>query len=55
MIILIFLAKLNKIYQHLAPYVIAFGMGGKTVPKQQNASNLFALSGNMFDPIIDRE
>lgn len=44
-----------KVYQNLSPFVIGFGMGGKTIPKQQNASNVFALSGNMFNPIIEKE
>lgn len=30
-------------------------MGGKTIPNQKNASNLFALSGDMFDPIVERD
>lgn len=29
-------------------------MAGKTLPKQQNASNIFALSGNMFHPIVEK-
>ncbi|CAI2387430.1 unnamed protein product [Moneuplotes crassus] len=49
------LSQIKKIYQHLCPYVLGYGMGGKTVPKQQNASDLFALSGDMFDPIVERD
>jgi hypothetical protein len=44
-----------KVYKNLAPYVIGFGMGGKTLPKQQNASDIFSLSGNMFNPIVEKD
>ena len=53
-----YLSVLNhilKVYQNLSPFVIGFGMGGKTLPKQQNASNIFALSGNIFNPIVEKE
>lgn len=44
-----------KVYKNLTPYVIGFGMGGKTLPKQQNASDIFSLSGNMFNPIVEKD
>lgn len=31
---------------------MGFGFGGKTCPKQVHASDIFSLSGNMFDPTI---
>lgn len=30
-------------------------MGGKTYPKQQNASDIFSMSGNMFNPVFNQE
>lgn len=44
-----------KVYKNLSPFMMGFGMGGKTYPKQQNASNIFSMSGNMFDPIFDQD
>lgn len=44
-----------KVYQNLTPFIMGYGMGGKTLPKQQNASDIFALSGNMFNPIVDKD
>ena len=44
-----------KVYKNLAPFVMGFGMGGKTYPKQQNASDIFSLTGNMFNPILNKD
>lgn len=49
------LKHIEKVYQHLTPYILGFGMGGKTLPKQQNASDIFSLSGDIFNPIIDKD
>jgi len=47
------LKKISKVYKNLSPFMMGFGMGGKTLPKQQNASDIFSLSGNMFNPIFE--
>jgi len=49
------LKSIKKVYRHLCQYFVGFGMGGKTTPKQQNASDIFSLSGNMFYPIIKND
>jgi hypothetical protein len=49
------LKHIQKVYQNLTPYILGFGMGGKTLPKQQNASDIFSLSGDIFNPIVKKD
>ena len=37
----------------MSDFMLGFGIGGKTCPSQENASDIFSLSGNMFNPIIE--
>lgn len=43
---------IRHVYKDISQYCMGFGMGGKTCPKQVHASDIFSLSGNMFDPTI---
>lgn len=43
---------IRHVYKDISSYCMGFGFGGKTCPTQTKASDIFALSGNMFDPTI---
>uniref|UniRef100_A0A7S3N8N0 Copine C-terminal domain-containing protein n=1 Tax=Euplotes harpa TaxID=151035 RepID=A0A7S3N8N0_9SPIT len=49
------LRHIMKVYGDLTSFMMGFGMGGKTYPKQHLASDIFALSGNMFNPVFNKE
>ena len=49
------LESIQNAYQHISKFMLGFGIGGKTLPKQMNASDVFSLSGNMFNPIIESD
>ena len=42
----------RHVYKDISQYWMGYGFGGKTCPEQVQASNLFSMSGNMFDLTI---
>ena len=47
------LENIMQSFKNLSVNVMAFGMGALTKPNQKSASDIFALSGDVFSPIIE--
>lgn len=47
------LENIVESFKNLSVNIMAFGMGALTKPNQKSASDIFALSGDVFDPIIE--
>lgn len=39
-------------YRHMCQKMIGFGMGARLVPKKGETSDLFAMNGNIFNPVF---
>mmetsp|Transcript_29834 Transcript_29834/g.29394 ORF Transcript_29834/g.29394 Transcript_29834/m.29394 type:complete len:311 (-) Transcript_29834:838-1770(-) len=46
---------ITNAYQNISSHMLAFGMGARTIPKKGDTSNLFALSGDIFNPQIEKD
>ncbi|CAI2359408.1 unnamed protein product [Moneuplotes crassus] len=44
---------IRHVYKNISNFCLGFGFGAKTCSGQVRASDIFSLSGNMFDPTID--
>ena len=44
---------IRHVYKDISEYWMGYGIGAKTWSSQLAASDIFALSGNMFDPTIE--
>ena len=45
---------ITNAYHNISSHMIGYGMGARTIPKKGDTSNLFALSGDIFNPQIDK-
>jgi len=50
---IIALENITKSFKNLSSQMMGFGIGGLTYPKQKSASNIFSLSGDVFDPLFE--
>jgi len=46
---------ITNAYQNISSHMLGFGMGAKTTHHKGDASNLFSLTGNIFNPILEKD
>ena len=45
---------ITNAYKNISSHMLGYGMGARTIPKKGEISNLFALSGDIFNPHFEK-